>query len=73
MELGAGRRAQGDALDLGVGIRVHVRIGQRVEPGQTLLTLHCNERAGNPLPPGWITLGDTPCEPIPWLLGTVEV
>jgi pyrimidine-nucleoside phosphorylase len=72
MELGAGRRQQGDQLDLGVGIRVHVQVGQRVEPGQTLLTLHCNEREGSPLPPDWITLIDAPCEPAPWLLETVE-
>jgi pyrimidine-nucleoside phosphorylase len=72
MELGAGRRQQGDRLDLGVGIRVHVQVGQRVEPGQTLLTLACNEREGSPLPPDWITLGPAPCEPAPWLLETVE-
>jgi pyrimidine-nucleoside phosphorylase len=71
MELGAGRRSKDDVLDLGVGIRVEVKVGQRVEAGQKLLTLHCNERDGNPLPPGWITIGATPCEPGPWLLETI--
>jgi pyrimidine-nucleoside phosphorylase len=72
MELGAGRRDLDDVLDLGVGLRVHARVGQRVEPGQALLTLYCNAREGDPLPPGWITLGDTPCAGAPWLLETIE-
>ncbi len=68
MELGAGRRTRDDVLDPGVGIRVEVRVGQWVEAGQRLLTLYCNERDGNPLPAGWITLGTAPPEPAPWLL-----
>jgi pyrimidine-nucleoside phosphorylase len=68
MELGAGRRSRNDQLDLGVGIRVEVQVGQWVDAGQKLLTLYCNERDGNPLPDGWITLGPAPCEPSPWLL-----
>jgi pyrimidine-nucleoside phosphorylase len=73
IELGAGRHHLDDVLDLGVGIRVHAQVGQRVEPGQTLLTLYCNQRDGNPLPPGWITIGDTPCAATPWLLETIQV
>ena len=68
MELGAGRRDLGDALDLGVGIRVEVQVGQWVEAGQPLLTLHCNERDGQALPAGWISLGAEPAQPAPWLL-----
>jgi pyrimidine-nucleoside phosphorylase len=72
MELGAGRRMREDVLDLGVGLRLHVTLGERVEAGQTLLTLYCNERDGNPLPADWITLGDAPCPPAPWLLECIE-
>jgi pyrimidine-nucleoside phosphorylase len=72
MELGAGRWRQSDALDLGVGIKVHVRVGQRVEAGQELLTLCCNEPSGNPLPSQWISIQDAPVEPPPWLLETIE-
>ena len=68
MELGAGRSSRNDQLDLGVGIRVEVQVGQWVDAGQKLLTLYCNDRDGNPLPDGWITLGPAPCEPSPWLL-----
>ena len=35
MELGAGRRSQDDVLDLGVGIRVEVRVGQKVEAARS--------------------------------------
>ncbi|MDR3672975.1 MAG: thymidine phosphorylase [Holophaga sp.] len=72
MELGAGRSSQADPLDLGVGLRVQARVGQRVEAGQPLLTLYCNDREVDQLPPGWITLGPSPCEPSPWLLESIE-
>jgi pyrimidine-nucleoside phosphorylase len=71
MELGAGRSSRDDRLDLGVGIRVHARVGQRVEAGQDLLTLYCNAREGRPAE-GWITLGPEPCAPGPWLLESIE-
>jgi pyrimidine-nucleoside phosphorylase len=72
MDLGAGRRSLDDVLDLGVGIRVHVRVGQEVEPGQELLTLHCNDRAPQPLPPDWITIGPEPRPEAPWLLESFD-
>ena len=39
--LGGGRQKTGDAIDPSVGIRIHHRIGDRVEKGDTILTLHC--------------------------------
>jgi pyrimidine-nucleoside phosphorylase len=72
MELGAGRRSKDDQLDLGVGIRMHVQVGQKVAAGEKLLTLYCNEREGNPLPDTWISLEDGPCEPTSWLLESIE-
>jgi pyrimidine-nucleoside phosphorylase len=72
MELGAGRRNRADVLDLGVGIRMRAQVGDRVEPGQELLTLYCNERDGQPLAPDWIVIGPDPVPPRPWLLDTVE-
>lgn len=39
---GGGRRKAGDAIDHQVGIRIHCRIGDQVERGQTLLTIHCH-------------------------------
>ncbi len=70
MELGAGRKSKDDVLDLGVGIRVHVRPGQRVEAGEPLLTLHASDR---PLPT-WqentvVIDAQSPASVAPWLLG----
>ncbi|WP_257312496.1 thymidine phosphorylase [Geothrix fuzhouensis] len=40
MDLGAGRKDRNDVLDLGVGIRVHTRVGQRIEKGDVVFTAH---------------------------------
>jgi pyrimidine-nucleoside phosphorylase len=45
--LGGGRAAKGDALDLGVGITLHAKVGDRVSAGEPLATLH--HRAGRGL------------------------
>jgi pyrimidine-nucleoside phosphorylase len=42
-ELGAGRERKGDALDLSVGVVLEVKLGDRVEHGQPLATLHAND------------------------------
>jgi thymidine phosphorylase len=42
--LGAGRRRQGDEVDLAAGVTLHVRIGDRVVAGQPLLTLEFGDR-----------------------------
>lgn len=42
-ELGAGREQKGDLLDLAVGLEVHIKVGDRVEPGQPLITIHAND------------------------------
>jgi pyrimidine-nucleoside phosphorylase len=40
--LGGGRRTKADAIDHRVGIRIHGRIGDQIEKGQTMFTLHCH-------------------------------
>jgi pyrimidine-nucleoside phosphorylase len=44
MALGAGRENKDSSIDLAVGIKVHVRKGERVCQGQPLLTLFYNEQ-----------------------------
>jgi pyrimidine-nucleoside phosphorylase len=44
-ELGGGRAAKGDTIDHAVGVVVHVKVGDRIEQGQPLLTIHANDRA----------------------------
>ena len=39
--LGGGRRKTGDSIDHSVGIVVHHRIGEQVQAGDPIMTLHC--------------------------------
>ena len=42
--MGAGRQRKEDTIDHHVGIAIHVRIGDRVERGQPIMTLHHTSR-----------------------------
>jgi pyrimidine-nucleoside phosphorylase len=39
-ELGAGREKKGDPIDLAVGVRVHVKVGDHVKAGAPLVTIY---------------------------------
>lgn len=41
--LGGGRAKKGDPIDYGVGVIVHHKVGDFVETGQPLFTLHAND------------------------------
>lgn len=43
--LGGGREKKEDAIDHGVGLEFHKRIGEKVVPGETLVTIHYNSAA----------------------------
>lgn len=43
VELGAGREKKGDAIDHAVGIIVHHKVGEKVEKGEVLFTIHAND------------------------------
>jgi pyrimidine-nucleoside phosphorylase len=43
--LGAGRARKGDPIDHAVGLVVHHKVGDRVEQGQALFTVHANDRS----------------------------
>ncbi len=43
--LGAGRTKKGDPIDHAVGIEVHHKVGDYLESGSPLFTLHANDRA----------------------------
>jgi len=45
MQLGAGRAKKGDAIDPAVGIVLRAKVGDWVEKGQPLLTIHANDEA----------------------------
>ena len=42
--MGGGRGKQGDSIDHRVGIRIGGRIGEKVQRGEPVLTLHCHNR-----------------------------
>jgi pyrimidine-nucleoside phosphorylase len=44
VELGAGRAKKGDPIDHSVGIVIHHKVGDRVESGQPLFTVHAHDR-----------------------------
>lgn len=71
MDLGAGRKDQSDVLDLGVGIRVQARVGQRVQEQDVLFTVYA--KAGGPLPDpapylATLQIASEPPAQAPWLL-----
>jgi pyrimidine-nucleoside phosphorylase len=48
MLLGGGRAKKGDQIDHAVGIVLHAKIGDRLEAGDPLLTIHANDEAKLP-------------------------
>jgi pyrimidine-nucleoside phosphorylase len=44
MQLGGGRERKGDPIDHAVGVVLHHRVGDQVERGDTLFTLHANDQ-----------------------------
>jgi pyrimidine-nucleoside phosphorylase len=45
VELGAGRKKKGDPIDHAVGIMVHKKVGDGVEKGEPIFTVHANDQA----------------------------
>ena len=44
MQLGAGRQTKSDPIDLGAGIYLHKKIGEKVKAGDVLATLYTNKK-----------------------------
>jgi pyrimidine-nucleoside phosphorylase len=68
-ELGAGRERKEDAIDHAVGLEVHVKVGDRYEENQPLVTIHANdtdrlERCIARLDTAF-TISDTPVDRLP--------
>jgi len=69
VELGGGRLKKGDAIDLAVGMIVHVNVGDGVEKGAPLVTVYAND-AGK-LALAWprieqaFSYSDSPVAPLP--------
>src|SRR5699024_5085707 len=49
MMLGAGRQTKESKIDLAVGVVLHKKVGDAVNEGDTLLTVHANEKNIEPV------------------------
>jgi pyrimidine-nucleoside phosphorylase len=68
MVLGGGRARAEDAVDHRVGLEIHARLGDRIEAGQPLVTLHHADRgvdAARALLSGAYVIGDDDVTPAP--------
>lgn len=69
VELGAGRARKEDPIDHAVGIVLHHKVGERVEQGEPLFTIHTNDQARLEAARARllksITWSDDPCDPLP--------
>jgi pyrimidine-nucleoside phosphorylase len=67
--LGGGRQKKGDAIDYGVGVMVHAKVGDRVDAGQPLCTIYAASETSAQAVMGQIVgayrLGDEAVEPLP--------
>ncbi len=74
-ELGAGREKKGDPIDLAVGLMVRVKVGQRVERGQPLVTIYASDAARIPACRARLSaafaFSDAPVEPLPLFYGVL--
>jgi pyrimidine-nucleoside phosphorylase len=74
-DLGAGREKKGDPIDLAVGIEVHVNVGDQVEPGAPLATIHADDETK--LAASRVQIEDAirysagPVEPLPLFYDTI--
>ena len=73
MDLGAGRRDRNDILDLGVGIRVQARVGQKVAPGDPLFEVYAKakEKIRHEAFLATLQWSQDPVEAPFWLLGAL--
>ncbi len=76
LALGAGRATKEDAIDHAVGIEVHADVGDAVEAGGVIMTVHANDEAS--LQAALEELADaveysrTPVEPLPLFYGVID-
>jgi pyrimidine-nucleoside phosphorylase len=74
--LGAGRARKGDAVDHAVGIIIHRKVGDRVEVGEDLFTVHASDRERMEEAKTRLLAAhewsDEKCDPLPLFYGLIE-
>ncbi len=76
VKLGGGRSKKGDPIDHAVGVMVHRKVGDHVEAGEALFTIHANvqeklEAARQRLQAA-LQWSDVPVDPLPLFYGVVR-
>ncbi|NPV84645.1 MAG: pyrimidine-nucleoside phosphorylase [Anaerolineae bacterium] len=76
VDLGAGRARKEDPIDRSVGILVHCKVGDRIEKGQALFTLHANDESKLAAAKQRVLaahhIQDVPCNPLPHFYGVID-
>ena len=75
VDLGAGRAKKGDPIDHTVGIMIHHKVGDRLELGQALFTVHANSQVKMKMAIERLLAAhqwsSEPCSPLPLFYGVV--
>jgi pyrimidine-nucleoside phosphorylase len=76
VELGAGRARKGDVIDPAVGILVQQKVGNHVEEGDALFTIHANllekVASANQRLVEACAWSDKPCQPLPLIYDVIK-
>ena len=76
MHLGGGRVTKDSAIDLSVGVVLHKKVGDRVEPGESLATIHASDEKkaaeAAELLKKCYTLSQSPVEKAPFIKAVVS-
>ena len=76
MHLGGGRVTKDSAIDLSVGVVLHKKVGDRVEPGESLATIHASDEKkaaeAAELLKNCYTLSQSPVEKAPFIKAIVS-
>jgi pyrimidine-nucleoside phosphorylase len=74
--MGAGRQTKSDTIDHAVGMMVHVKVGEPVEIGQPLFTIHAHSeeslQEAKRLLTTAVKFSDHPVEPLPLFYGVIQ-
>ncbi len=75
-ELGAGREKKSDQLDLAVGVKIHISVGDQVEQGAILATIYANNEdkiaACRTRLDAAFAISETSIEPLPLFYGVIS-
>ncbi len=76
VDLGAGRTKKGDPIDYAVGLTVHRKVGDHVQPGERLFTVYADDegklKAAQARLLAAVEWSDEPVRPLPLFYGVVE-